>query len=181
MGAVDGVGTAFVEEEDLGCRYSHIQSDVRVSKAVEDIGKLSSGNGLQVCGGVTNVDYNRSQKSFRVCYNEDFDIMAAESMRKKMGYINNSITRWKRMKGFSSLWVPGTDHAGIATQSIAEKKLLKEQSKYRSDFTREQFLEKVWEWKNEYGNRICELLILIYNKLLINKINVNVKNNIRWC
>jgi valyl-tRNA synthetase len=73
-----------------------------------------------------------------------------------MGAIEDSITRWKRMKGFSSLWVPGTDHAGIATQSVVEKKLLKEQGKYRSDFTREQFLEKVWEWKNEYGNRICE-------------------------
>jgi valyl-tRNA synthetase len=56
-----------------------------------------------------------------------------------MGAIEDSITRWKRMKGFCSLWVPGTDHAGIATQSVVEKKLLKEQGKYRSDFTREQF------------------------------------------
>lgn len=73
-----------------------------------------------------------------------------------MGAIEDSITRYKRMKGYVSLWVPGTDHAGIATQSVVEKKLLKEQNKYRSDFTREEFLEKVWEWKNEYGNKIFE-------------------------
>jgi valyl-tRNA synthetase len=73
-----------------------------------------------------------------------------------MGAIEDSITRWKRMKGFVSLWVPGTDHAGIATQSVVEKKLLKELGKYRSDFTREEFLAKVWDWKNEYGNRIFE-------------------------
>jgi valyl-tRNA synthetase len=71
-----------------------------------------------------------------------------------MGAIEDSITRWRRMRGDVSLWVPGTDHAGIATQSVVEKKLLKEQGKYRHDFTREEFLEKVWEWKNEYGNRI---------------------------
>lgn len=73
-----------------------------------------------------------------------------------MGAIEDSITRWRRMKGFVSLWVPGTDHAGIATQSVVEKKILKETGKYRSDFTREEFLKKVWEWKNEYGNRIFE-------------------------
>jgi valyl-tRNA synthetase len=73
-----------------------------------------------------------------------------------MGAIEDSITRWRRMKGYVSLWVPGTDHAGIATQSVVEKKILKEEGKYRSDFTRDEFLAKVWEWKNEYGNRIFE-------------------------
>lgn len=73
-----------------------------------------------------------------------------------MGAIEDGITRWRRMKGYVSLWVPGTDHAGIATQSVVEKKLLKEEGKYRSDLTREEFLQKVWEWKNEYGNRIFE-------------------------
>ena len=73
-----------------------------------------------------------------------------------MGAIEDSITRWKRLKGYVTLWVPGTDHAGIATQSVVEKKLLKEMGKYRSDFTREEFLEKVWDWKNEYGGKIFE-------------------------
>lgn len=73
-----------------------------------------------------------------------------------MGAIEDSITRWRRMKGHISLWVPGTDHAGIATQSVVEKKILKETGKYRNDFTREEFLKKVWEWKEEYGGKIFE-------------------------
>ena len=73
-----------------------------------------------------------------------------------MGAIEDTIVRYKRLKGYSSLWVPGTDHAGIATQSVVEKKLLKNEGKYRTDFTREEFVKKVWEWKEEYGNRIME-------------------------
>jgi valyl-tRNA synthetase len=73
-----------------------------------------------------------------------------------MGAIEDSIIRWKRLKGYVTIWVPGTDHAGIATQSVVEKKLLKEMGKYRSDFTREEFLGKVWDWKDEYGNKIFE-------------------------
>ena len=73
-----------------------------------------------------------------------------------MGAIEDAITRYKRLKGYASLWVPGTDHAGIATQSVVEKKLLKTEKKYRTDFTREEFVKKVWEWKEEYGNKIME-------------------------
>lgn len=73
-----------------------------------------------------------------------------------MGAIEDSITRYKRMNGYCSLWIPGTDHAGISCQTVVEKKILKEEKKYRKDFTREAFLSKVWEWKNEYGNKIFE-------------------------
>ena len=73
-----------------------------------------------------------------------------------MGAVEDAIIRYKRLKGFSSLWVPGTDHAGIATQSVVEKKLLKDEGKYRTDFSREDFVKKVWDWKNKYGDRIME-------------------------
>ena len=73
-----------------------------------------------------------------------------------MGAIEDTIVRYKRLKGYVSLWVPGTDHAGIATQSVVEKKILKDEGKYRTDFTREDFVKRVWEWKEEYGNRIME-------------------------
>ena len=73
-----------------------------------------------------------------------------------MGAIEDTITRYKRLKGYVSLWVPGTDHAGIATQSVVEKKILKSEGKYRTDFSREEFVKRVWEWKEEYGNRIME-------------------------
>ena len=59
----------------------------------------------------------------------------------------------KRMKGFETLWLPGMDHAGIATQNVVERKLA-EQGKSRHDFTREEFVKKVWEWKAESGGAI---------------------------
>ena len=73
-----------------------------------------------------------------------------------MGAIEDTIVRYKRLKGYASLWVPGTDHAGIATQSVVEKKIFKTQGKYRTDFTREEFVKLVWAWKEEYGNKIME-------------------------
>jgi len=63
------------------------------------------------------------------------------------------IVRKKRMEGFRVLWVPGTDHAGIATQNVVEKKLTKENMK-RKDLGRSLFIDKVWEWKEQYGNII---------------------------
>lgn len=65
------------------------------------------------------------------------------------------VCRYKRMKGFNVLWLPGTDHAGIATQNVVERKLSQEGIS-RHDLGREDFVQKVWEWKEEYGNRIIE-------------------------
>ena len=75
-----------------------------------------------------------------------------------MGHaLNNTIQdiliRFKRMQGRNALWVPGTDHAGIATQNVVEKALAKE-GKRRQDLGREAFLKRVWEWKERYGNTI---------------------------
>ncbi|MBI2042423.1 MAG: valine--tRNA ligase [Candidatus Nealsonbacteria bacterium] len=67
--------------------------------------------------------------------------------------IQDILIRKKRMEGFRTLWVPGTDHAGIATQNVVEKNLKKE-GKTRFDLGREKFLELVWQWKEEYGNII---------------------------
>ena len=79
-----------------------------------------------------------------------------------MGHaLNNSIqdvlVRWNRMKGRDTLWVPGVDHAGIATQNVVEKKLAKEK-KTRWDVGREAFLKEVWKWKNEHGSTITRQL-----------------------
>ena len=74
-----------------------------------------------------------------------------------MGHaLNNTIQdiliRYKRMQGYSALWMPGTDHAGIATQNVVEKKLGLQGIK-RQDLGREKFLEEVWKWRDEYGSR----------------------------
>jgi len=79
-----------------------------------------------------------------------------------MGHaLNNTIqdimARWRRMEGRNVVWVPGTDHAGIATQNVVERALKKE-GKTRDDLGREAFIEKVWEWKEEYGGTIINQL-----------------------
>jgi valyl-tRNA synthetase len=68
--------------------------------------------------------------------------------------LQDILIRWKRMCGFEALWVPGTDHAGIATQTVVERHLMKTQSKRRSDFSREAFLDEVWKWKDESERQI---------------------------
>jgi len=72
--------------------------------------------------------------------------------------VEDTLTRWHRMKGHATLYVPGTDHAGIATQSIVEKMLMKNDNMTRHDLGREEFVKKIWEWKTEYGDRITSQL-----------------------
>ena len=67
--------------------------------------------------------------------------------------IQDILVRWRRMSGCNTLWLPGTDHAGIATQNVVEKALKKE-GKRRQDLGREAFLDRVWEWKKQYGGTI---------------------------
>jgi len=71
--------------------------------------------------------------------------------------IQDVLARYKRMDGYDVLWVPGTDHAGIATQNVVEKEIAKE-GLTRYDLGREKFLERVWKWKAQYGNRIINQL-----------------------
>ncbi|MBQ6272778.1 MAG: valine--tRNA ligase [Oscillospiraceae bacterium] len=70
--------------------------------------------------------------------------------------LQDIITRYKRMQGYSALWLPGVDHAGIATQIKVEETLRKEEGKTRYDLGRDKFLERVWAWKEQYGDRIVE-------------------------
>ena len=80
-----------------------------------------------------------------------------------MGHVlNNTIQdiliRRARLEGLSALWIPGTDHAGIATQNVVERQLRQTEKKTRRDLGREKFLEKVWEWRDEKGGKILEQL-----------------------
>nr|HPG71772.1 class I tRNA ligase family protein [Syntrophales bacterium] len=79
-----------------------------------------------------------------------------------MGHaLNNTLqdimTRYRRMQGYNALWMPGTDHAGIATQNVVEQELAKE-GKTRHDLGREKFIERVWTWKEKYGGVILNQL-----------------------
>ncbi len=81
-----------------------------------------------------------------------------------MGHaLNNTLQdiliRWRRMAGDNAVWIPGTDHAGIATQTVVEKRVLAEEGKKRTDFERDEFVAKIQAWKDEYEKRITEQLV----------------------
>ncbi|MBX3397812.1 MAG: valine--tRNA ligase [Gemmataceae bacterium] len=76
-----------------------------------------------------------------------------------MGHaLNNTLQdvliRWRRMQGYNALWMPGTDHAGIATQAVVERLIFQTEKKTRHDLGREKLVEKIWEWKDKYEKRI---------------------------
>lgn len=72
--------------------------------------------------------------------------------------LQDILIRWKRMCGYETLWMPGTDHAGIATQTVVERHLIKTTGKRRKDFHRHEFLEHVWKWKEESEDQILNQL-----------------------
>lgn len=72
--------------------------------------------------------------------------------------LQDVLIRMKRMQGFNTLWMPGTDHAGIATQAVVEKRLREEQGVTRHDLGREKLVERIWEWKDQYEARILSQL-----------------------
>src|SRR3954466_4214110 len=72
--------------------------------------------------------------------------------------LQDILIRWKRMQGFDALWMPGTDHAGIATQAVVEKRLFEEEKKTRHDLGREGLVKRIWEWKDKYEARILNQL-----------------------
>jgi valyl-tRNA synthetase len=75
--------------------------------------------------------------------------------------IQDILVRWRRMAGYNALWLPGTDHAGIATQMVVERMLLRTEKKSRHDYGRDEFLKRVWKWKEQHGGRITEQLKVI--------------------
>ena len=74
------------------------------------------------------------------------------------GTCQDLITRWRRMQGYEALWMPGTDHAGIATQAVVERRMLEEEGLTRHDIGREALVNRIWEWKHAYEDRILNQL-----------------------
>ncbi len=74
------------------------------------------------------------------------------------GTVQDLLTRWRRMQGREALWMPGTDHAGIATQAVVERRMLEEEKLTRHDIGRDALVERIWRWKDEYEARILNQL-----------------------
>ena len=72
--------------------------------------------------------------------------------------LQDILIRWKRMQGYNPLWMPGTDHAGIATQAVVERRLIEQEGKTRHDLGREELVRRIWLWKEEYAERILKQL-----------------------
>lgn len=70
------------------------------------------------------------------------------------GTLQDLLTRWKRMQGYVALWMPGTDHAGIATQAVVERRMFEQEGLTRHDIGREALVQRIWKWKDEYEQRI---------------------------
>lgn len=70
------------------------------------------------------------------------------------GTLQDLLTRWRRMQGYEALWMPGTDHAGIATQAVVERRMLEEEGLTRHDIGRDALVERIWKWKDAYEKRI---------------------------
>jgi len=75
--------------------------------------------------------------------------------------LQDILIRWHRMRGFNTLWMPGTDHAGIATQAVVERTIFEQEKKTRHDLGREELVRRIWDWKEQYGNRIISQLQLM--------------------
>ena len=102
--------------------------------------------------------------------------------------LQDILVRWHRMRGSNTLWQPGQDHAGIATQMVVERNLFEQEDLTRKELGREKFLEKVWEWKSVSGDKIIDQLkdggrlacIFLNGALGQAKIGYKLNNNINW-
>jgi valyl-tRNA synthetase len=72
--------------------------------------------------------------------------------------LQDALIRWRRMQGYNAMWMPGTDHAGIATQAVVERRLRDEENKTRHDLGREELVKRIWQWKDQYETRILRQL-----------------------
>ena len=103
--------------------------------------------------GLFDADVDRSRKAFSVVIPPPNVTGSLHMGHAFNNTFQDIICRYKRMRGYNVLWLPGTDHAGIATQNVVERALAKE-GLSRHDMSREDFVKRVWDWKEEYGNRI---------------------------
>ncbi len=136
-----------MEKETLAKAYDFHATEERLYKYWEESGFFQPSNDPRKPG------FDPSQKPFVICIpppNVTGELHTGHAMFVSM---EDLMIRYHRMKGESTLWVPGTDHAGIATQMLVEKSLAKEGLK-RDEIGREEFLRRTWQWKEKYGNRI---------------------------
>ncbi|HEY4263633.1 MAG TPA: class I tRNA ligase family protein, partial [Schlesneria sp.] len=104
--------------------------------------------------GLFNADPNPAKKSHTIMIPLPNVTGALHMGHALNGTLQDLLTRWRRMQGFEALWMPGTDHAGIATQAVVERRMLEEEGLTRHSIGREALVERIWTWKNTFETRI---------------------------
>jgi valyl-tRNA synthetase len=105
-------------------------------------------------GGYFNAEPNRDRKPYSIVIPPPNVTGALHLGHALNNTLQDTMIRMKRMQGFETLWMPGMDHAGIATQAVVERRLKEEEGLTRHDLGREKLVERIWDWKQEYGDRI---------------------------
>jgi valyl-tRNA synthetase len=136
---------------DLSKPYNSKEVEGKIYKAWEKSGFFNPDN-LNVRGSTSNIE------AFSIVIPPPNITGTLHMGHALNATIQDILIRKKRMEGYKTLWLPGTDHAGIATQNIVEKELLKKEGKTRYDLGREKFVERIWQWKEKYGNEILNQL-----------------------
>ena len=131
--------------KDLPKQYDHAAAEGRWYRFWEEQGFFHS-------------EPNPSRKSYTIVIPPPNVTGALHLGHALNNTLQDILIRFKRMQGFETLWLPGTDHAGIATQAVVERRLLSEENKTRHDLGREGLVQRIWAWKDEYEARILSQL-----------------------
>ena len=131
-----------------------------LSKVYEPSVIEKQANGVWLSGGYFHADPGdgERQKAYTIVIPPPNVTAALHLGHALNNTLQDVLIRFRRMQGFNTLWMPGTDHAGIATQTVVEKRILSEEGKRRTDFGREEFIGRVQAWKDEYEQRIIHQL-----------------------
>src|SRR5438132_271652 len=147
---------------DLPKQYDHLAAQERWYKFWEERGYFHSEPRSGASGGRSQAELGNEGGGAGAADKGPFTIVIPPpnvTGALHLGHaLNNTlqdiVIRFKRMQGYNALWMPGTDHAGIATQAVVERRLLEEEKKTRRDLGRDELVRRIWQWKDEYEKRI---------------------------
>ena len=128
-------------QTELPNRFNYQEAQSRIYQAWEE-------------GGYFNAEPNPDRKPYSIVIPPPNVTGALHLGHALNNTLQDTMIRMKRMQGFETLWMPGMDHAGIATQAVVERRLREEEGLTRHDLGREKLVERIWKWKEEYGERI---------------------------
>ncbi len=142
-------------------RFDHAEASPRIYAAWE-------------AAGCFEAEPNRNRKPFTIVIPPPNVTGALHLGHGLNNTLQDTLIRWRRMQGYETLWMPGTDHAGIATQAVVERRLKELENKTRHDIGRDALVERIWAWKDQYESRILSQL------KRMDALAIGVERDSRW-